>query len=92
MNEEQHLLTILIEECAELQQAATKIQRFGADSRNNKDNLQEEFNQLLAVAKILDAESDLDLWESQKIMNQKIEKVEHYRQISKKLGLLKDEN
>ena len=57
----QHLLFCLIEECSEIQKVATKALRFGLEDRHphvedakiNKDLLEEEIIDLLAVMKYL---------------------------------------
>lgn len=52
-------LLILIEECGEVIQAISKCQRFGMDaikpgkSKNNREHLQEELGDLLAMISIL---------------------------------------
>lgn len=52
---EREILTILIEECAEVQQRATKLLRFGRDEvqsgqpLSNKDRLSEEIGDMQAV-------------------------------------------
>lgn len=48
-----HLLVILMEECAEVQQAASKCFRFGLTEENHS-NLLHEFNDLLAVVEMLE--------------------------------------
>lgn len=66
-NQEAELLTILMEECAEVIQACSKIQRFGwegattaDDSGNtNRDHLATELGDLAAVANKLGAEGRL---------------------------------
>lgn len=56
----QYLLTRLMEEAAEVQQAASKIKRFGPNShdpthpdRNNLKDLLNELNDFLAIVKML---------------------------------------
>lgn len=57
MNESEHLLTCLAEECAEIQQAVTKALRFGLDdsrpgattSMTNAEEIAAEITDLMAV-------------------------------------------
>jgi len=65
MNKLEHLLTILMEECAEVQQAASKIKRFGADEGrdiaakeygNNTERLRYEINDLIAMIEMIEDE------------------------------------
>lgn len=60
MNETEHLLTILGEECAEVVQVASKAIRFGLDSTNrgqspedNKRLIERELAEIVAVAEAL---------------------------------------
>ena len=59
MNLKEHLLTVLCEECAEVQQAASKALRFGIkDSRpgtdsTNAQDIEKEFIEAMAVRDIL---------------------------------------
>ena len=51
---EDYMLTVLIEECAEVIQAASKCKRFGSDNYfegygNNRERLSSEIGDLLAV-------------------------------------------
>ena len=92
MTNEQHLLTILAEECAEVGQRATKAIRFGLEDPNgaqpgfpsNKERLLEELNDLLAVVDLLFEDNYIDK-DKQKLKQQKIEK---YTKLSKELGQL----
>lgn len=91
MKEEQYLLTVLMEEAAEIQQAASKTIRFGFDSYyeegddDNKTQLLKEFNDLVAVMEMIFPENDLI--NKEQIENKK-HKVKHFIQVSKKLGRL----
>ena len=59
MNLEQYLLTLLVEECAEVAQRATKAQRFGMNEvqpgqdLNNFQRLNGEINDLMTVMGLL---------------------------------------
>ena len=95
MNRLEHLLTILIEECAEVQQAATKSLRFGLESdygseTTNEEDLNCELNQLIAMAEMLQKEG-VNLTNDAKIRDAKIEKVEEYLIYSKECGALQED-
>lgn len=59
MTNEQHLLLILAEECAEVAQRATKAIRFGLDQKhpvehwNNRQQLERELGDLMAMVDML---------------------------------------
>jgi len=57
MTKEEFLLVNLIEECAEIQHAASKAIRFGSNNEyfgvTNMQKLDEEFNDLLAIIELL---------------------------------------
>lgn len=63
MNRLEELLIILSEECAEVQQAASKCIRFGMDSvhvvSSNRELLEREFGDMLAMFKLLVEEGHL---------------------------------
>lgn len=69
MNREEHLLTILGEECSELHQDICKALRFGLEDKgtNNKlDNTQlmfKEFNDILAMAEMINEHMTAKPWE-----------------------------
>jgi len=93
MNRLEHLLTILIEECAEIQQAASKAKRFGLEdgypgtTRTNHRDINDEFNDLLAVVDLLNDEG-LNLNKNyEKIIAKKV-KIEHYLKYSEQQGTL----
>ena len=60
IDKEKELLTITLEECAEVIQAISKVFRFGMDCRypdgapTNKEHLEEEIGDLLCMVKILE--------------------------------------
>ncbi len=89
--EEQYLLTVLMEEAAEIAQAASKSIRFGFDSfhkegdDDNKTQLLKEFNDLVAVMEMIFP--DDYLINEEQIENKK-DKVKHFIQVSKNLGRL----
>ncbi len=95
MNREEHLLTILAEECGETIQVASKALRFGLNDGypdqeiTNAEDLVNEFNDILAVMEILLKEGFIyQLMDREKIEMKK-EKVEKYMEYSKKVGKLK---
>jgi len=55
MNREEHILTIIGEECSEVQQRCSKALRFGMDEKQhdqeltNSERILQEFNDLVAV-------------------------------------------
>lgn len=93
MNRKEHLLVILMEECAEFQQAIAKVLRFGLFSEyEGVENLQQirfELNDILAIIAMLNEESiiiDMNV----EMMERKKEKVEKYLKLSKELGTLNE--
>jgi len=92
MTNEQYLLTLLAEECAEVGQRATKAIRFGLEDpkgaqpgfSSNKERLIEEINDLLVVVEMLFGENYVDKTQQ----NNKKEKIQKYTQLSKELGQL----
>jgi len=92
MNRLEHLMQVLGEECGELAVRASKINRFGLSDRlsgvSNQDRLIEEFNDLLAVAELLNAEFDLNLFRDYRMVDKKKAKVLKYMQYAKDQGTL----
>jgi len=94
MNREEHLLTILGEECAELIQEASKAKRFGIDeqrdlSTSNRERMQKEFNDVLAMIEMLnDFYRDNVFSTDATLIRLKKIKVEKYLQYSKECGTL----
>lgn len=92
MNRMEHLLTILTEECAEVQQAVTKTLRFGlkegkyADTPN-EERIRAELNDLLAVVEMLEKEG-LDLSPDHQARATKKERVENFLLYSQRCGTL----
>ena len=94
MNRLEHLLIILAEECGEVIQDAAKSLRFGIHEGRDIDctngqRLRKEFNQLLAVADMLEEEG-VDLSFDYDVQEQKREKVEEYLKYSKVCGTYSD--
>ena len=91
MDRKEHLLVLLAEECAELQQTIAKTLRFGLDSEHNgRDNYTSmiiEFNDILAVIELLKDENiEIELVDY--FFERKQKKIEKYLTVSKKLGTL----
>ena len=92
MNREQHLLTILMEECCEVAQEVSKAKRFGINEQrdlptSNHERIQKEFNDLLAIVDMLNDEG-MDFHRDPKLIRMKRAKVEKYLLYSKKCGTL----
>ena len=95
MSNEQHLLLKLIEECAEVQQRASKYMQFGGQETqtghidDNTTRLVMEINDLICTIALLSEENilptpnadDLRAW-----YERKVEKIEKYRRYSQELG------
>jgi len=95
MTREEHLLTILMEECAEVTQRASKALRFGLTDPagtepdqpyTNKDRLLLEINDLQAVIEMVFGSEGR--YYSPMLLQDKKEKVEKYLELSEKLGTL----
>ena len=89
MNNKEHLLLCLMEEAAEITQAASKCLRFGVDDKylccTNLENLIYEFNDMLAVIEELRQEGVVvDI--RPVLIEDKHRRLEKYRQISKERG------
>ena len=98
MNKTEYLLTCLMEEAAEVQQIAAKCLRFGFNNhhpndgayKTNASELQRELKDLRATEFMLAREghitfdSHADGW----TLEQKIEKVKKYMEVSKSCGTL----
>ena len=88
MTREQHLLTILAEECAEVVQRATKAIRFGLTESqpgqpdDNRKRLENELGDLLGMVDML------GLTPSAERRAAKPERVEHYMKLSREQGQL----
>lgn len=77
MTREQELMTVLMEECAEVTQAASKISRFGS-SIKNLDSLEKELGDLLCMLDLVHRE-DMVAWSRiEEYANQKYEKLKKW--------------
>ena len=92
MDERQHLLIKLSEECAEVQHVISKMLLFGdrTQYQNNEEQLQIEFNDILAVADMLFAKY-YDLCRDEELIDAKIGKVQHFMDEARELGMLTDD-
>lgn len=98
MNKENYLLVCLMEEAAEIGQAAAKGIRFGLDDyhpdrehHKNHDELLEEYYQTVAIIEMLQEESilkKLSLEEIECVKQRKKKKVIEYMTYSKEKGQL----
>jgi len=95
MTREEHLLTILIEECNETAQRATKALRFGLQEiqpeqdLTNAERIVYEFNDIVAIMELLYAEESVPkIFDAVSAGVKKI-KVEKYLAYSAELGTLK---
>lgn len=97
MNKQEYLLNCLSEECAEIIQAVSKIQRFGLHSdyvgKTNLDVLRSEIYDLRGVIAELDCSTEVgsfDTLGSSKAVADKQLKLRKYMEMSRELGLLTD--
>lgn len=95
MGRDQFLLNLLMEECAEVQQEASKCNRFGLDEQMNSDTppnkqrLINEVNDFYAILCLLEREFGIDFIPNEDKIKSKLEKIERYYQYSKSLGRVK---
>jgi len=98
MERQEHLLTIIIEECDEISQRATKALRFGLTEKQkdqdftNAQRLVYEFNDLIAVMKMMEREGLLPEIYNGSMQNLKIDKIEQYLKYSSECGTLNNNN
>lgn len=88
MNEQEHLLTVLTEECAEVAQRACKAARFGltevqpGQTEDNKRRIERELADLMATADLL----GLSIRDEDKAA--KVEKLKKYMVYAREVGTL----
>lgn len=93
MTETEHLLDVLIEECAEVIQRATKAKRFGMweiqpeQRQTNIERLIYELNDLVATADLLLCKERAG-WLNEDLMKAKQEKVLQFLEYSETCGTL----
>jgi len=94
MNRQEHLLTILAEECAEVAQRASKALRFGlgevqpGQELTNAERIEGELTDLFSVVLMLVDEGHLVLKDRQGDEAAKRAKVEKFLRLSEQLGTL----
>ena len=97
MNRTEHLLTCLIEECAEIQKAAAKALRFGlddhapGDTATNAEDIADELLDLAAVMEMLEQEGIIPKPGAGKSTQRKKDKVEKYIKYARGRGTVSDE-
>jgi len=100
MTENEILLTMVAEECAEVAHVASKSLRFGLDNippydynkeaqATNAVRLVEEFNDLYAVMELLYLRGLIHTIVDRELVDQKHEKIGKYMKMSKDLEILK---
>lgn len=97
MNEQEHLLTYLSEECGEVSKEIHKALRFGLHDRypdssaspSVREKIIAELNDLMGVIKVLEDQAVLPSdWSSKEKQDAKIKKVSEYVGYARKLGHL----
>ncbi len=96
MNVKEHLLTTLSEECAEVQQAASKALRFGPQdigpetTKTNAENIEKEFIEAMVVRDMLREMGVLKYPDKfMSIYLAKRERVEQFVEYAKSKGTIK---
>ena len=95
MTRQDHLLVILMEECAEVQKECAKALRFGLDDwyapsgvvDTNREQITHELDDLLGIVGMLRQENIIDA-ENPEAQDAKQGKVERYLKYSAQKGLL----
>lgn len=101
MTKREYLLICLMEECAEVQQIASKCLRFGfsnyhpddADKTPNYQQLRRELYDLDAIRAMLETVTRLNFTpsEARQTLVPKISKVSHYMDVSRDCGILEEQ-
>lgn len=93
MNRTEHILTVISEECAEIQKNVSKALRFGLDDTNpnngltNAELLKREINDLFGMIELLSEDQyGLDMNFERELINDKQKKFEKYLEYSKERG------
>jgi hypothetical protein len=96
MNIDEHLLLVLAEECAEVQQRITKALRFGLQEvqpeqdMTNEQRISYELNDLLASVELLKQRGLLELYPNGDMVELKKLKVRKYMNYAREQGTLSD--
>ena len=97
MNRTEHLITCLIEECAEIQKAAAKALRFGLDDHHpdepnftNADSIAHEYIDLLAIIEMLGDENIIPQLKTPLLTQPKKDKVIKFMEYAKERGTIID--
>jgi hypothetical protein len=96
MNIDEHLLTCLVEECAEIQKRATKALRFGLDDRDptydgaktERERLDAEVHDFLAVVEMLGAREVLPARVDRERIEEKKRKILQFADYARERGTL----
>jgi NTP pyrophosphatase (non-canonical NTP hydrolase) len=94
MNRTEHLLTCLMEECAEVQKAAAKALRFGLENGSpdtqttNAQDIAKECTDLIAIMEMLEMEHIIKAFRLFPSINEKKVKVNTYMEKAKEWGTL----
>jgi NTP pyrophosphatase (non-canonical NTP hydrolase) len=95
MNKTEYLLACLAEECAEVQQAAMKAQRFGLGDRfkltTPGEDIATECCDLVAIIELLEEEGIIKRAGSVQAIETKKAKVKYYMEYSRERGALTQE-
>lgn len=98
MTTQEHLLTVVAEECAEVAQAITKALRFGLDDAHpkngnlgNRELIAREVEDLLGALKMLELRGIIRPPTHLGIMNKRA-RVHEFLEYSKRVGTLTDSN
>lgn len=84
MRNTQNVMSLLTEECAEVIQAVSKINRFGLNNSwngvTNKESLITEIGDVIAIVRILIDETDINISREdiEKAVDKKIQKLEEF--------------
>ena len=99
MNRKEYLLTLVMEECAEVAQRASKAMRFGlnevqpgTEEETNANRLIYEFNDLMAVMELLREEGHIDKVIDSKAIQLKKEKLEKWFKYADECGTITHES
>ena len=86
-NKSQEIMSILQEECSEVIQAVSKINRFGIDNykpgkpKTNREHLEEELGDLLAMIELLENDGLISRPNMEIAKNAKFEKLKKWSNI-----------